>query len=89
VAPAPPDSGRVTSSKEIIYWNDVKDTKNIPELKEFVRQFPKSEFASLAKVRIANLEKSAAPEEIMETTKSVGPSRLSPVRASSAESGPS
>jgi uncharacterized caspase-like protein len=57
------DVERGQGTEELLFWSSVKDAKDPAELKEFVRQFPESKFAPLAKVRIAALEATGKPPE--------------------------
>ncbi len=42
---------------ELLYWNEVRDSKDIAALQSYITQYPTGSFAPLAKIRIANLRK--------------------------------
>lgn len=55
---------------EITFWESIKDSKSAEEIKAYLEQYPQGQFASLARARLATLEK---PQ-----TTSVAPATLRP-----------
>lgn len=52
---APSDGTAGASDIELIFWNDVKDSRNPEELEVFLQAFPDSVFAPLARLRLKAL----------------------------------
>ncbi|NNF76747.1 MAG: caspase family protein, partial [Rhizobiales bacterium] len=42
---------------ELLYWNEVRDSKDIDALQSYITQYPTGSFAPLARIRIATLRK--------------------------------
>ncbi len=55
LAPAVPTANE--KQIELLYWNEVRDSKDIAALQSYVTQYPTGSFAPLAKIRIAALRK--------------------------------
>ncbi|MEM8687038.1 MAG: caspase family protein [Pseudomonadota bacterium] len=54
---APPVPTANDKQIELLYWNEVRDSKDIAALQSYVTQYPTGSFAPLAKIRIAKLRK--------------------------------
>ncbi|MGH6768877.1 MAG: caspase family protein [Xanthobacteraceae bacterium] len=56
----PPASS--TPAYELAYWDSIKNTTNVHELEAYLKAYPNGAFVALAKLRIAELRRQAAPE---------------------------
>jgi uncharacterized caspase-like protein len=59
VAPSAKSGAAPSSQMEIVYWNSVKDSDNIAQLRSYLAQFPQGMFAPLADIKIRGLENKA------------------------------
>jgi uncharacterized caspase-like protein len=59
-AATPPPAG--SAEFELAYWNSIKDSANVVEFESYLKAYPNGAFAALARLRIAELKKRAAPE---------------------------
>jgi len=62
--PAPPAGPPASPppDNESLFWQSIREGKDVASFKEYLRRWPEGVFAELAKRRIAELEKAAAPE---------------------------
>ena len=71
VAKAAPDN-----TAEIAFWNSVKDSGDMRELKSYLTRFPNGVFAGLARARVAKLEreiKTVAPKTVAKALAAAAP----------------
>jgi hypothetical protein len=47
---------------ELMYWESIKDSKNVADFRAYLGKYPKGEFSGLASNRVDYLARSAAPE---------------------------
>ncbi|MGI9412245.1 MAG: hypothetical protein ACR2PM_01150 [Hyphomicrobiales bacterium] len=52
---------------EVVFWQSVKDSEDIREFEEYLKQFPDGTFAGLARIKINKLKKAAAAPKPAET----------------------
>jgi formylglycine-generating enzyme required for sulfatase activity len=57
VTPAPPPPG--APDGEVVFWQSIRDSKSAADFKAYLDRWPQGTFAELARLRIAQLEKSA------------------------------
>jgi uncharacterized caspase-like protein len=64
VEPAPPARpGAPSAEYETLFWQSIKDSRNVADFKAYLERYPSGVFAPLARIRIAALERAAAEEE--------------------------
>jgi uncharacterized caspase-like protein len=51
-----------TPAYELAYWDSIKNTTNVQELEAYLKAYPNGAFVALAKLRIAELRRQAAPQ---------------------------
>jgi hypothetical protein len=62
-APPPPGSPAVDPRQfELMYWESIKDSKNVADFRAYLSKYPKGEFSGLASNRVDSLAKPAAGE---------------------------
>jgi hypothetical protein len=63
VAAPPPGTSAVDPKQfELMYWESIKDSKNVADFQAYLSKYPKGEFSGLASNRVDYLTRSAAPE---------------------------
>jgi hypothetical protein len=63
VATPPPGSSAVDPKQfELMYWESIKDSKNVADFRAYLSKYPQGEFSGLASNRVDYLTRSAAPE---------------------------
>ena len=78
--PAPPAASGPSPDSEVVFWQSIKDSKSAADYKAYLEKWPQGTFASLARLRIAELEKAAAvtppaPEKPAPPAAPAGPPR--------------
>jgi hypothetical protein len=58
--PAPPTTAAGGADRDVVFWTSVKDSRNPALLQAYLDQFPQGTFASLARIMIADLQRTAA-----------------------------
>ena len=87
--PPPPGLPPVDARQfELMYWESIKDSKNVADFQAYLSKYPKGEFSGLATNRVDYLAKSAAPENTRPAVATVKPSPAMPSAASRAASAP-
>jgi hypothetical protein len=62
-APPPPGLPPVDPRQfELMYWQSIKDSKNVADFRAYLSKYPNGEFSGLASNRVDSLAKSAQPE---------------------------
>lgn len=60
---APVTAPVTTGSHEALFWETIKDSDNAEDFRAYLKQFPQGTFASLALIRLLDLEKSSRQDE--------------------------
>jgi hypothetical protein len=87
--PPPPGLPPVDARQfELMYWESIKDSKNVADFQAYLSKYPKGEFSGLATNRVDYLAKSAAAESTRPALATVKPSPAMPSAASRAAPAP-
>jgi formylglycine-generating enzyme required for sulfatase activity len=62
-APEKPPPPPAPADQESLFWQSIKDGRNVAHFREYLRRWPAGVFAALARDKIAEIEKAAAEEE--------------------------
>ncbi len=62
VLSSPVSSPSRNDALELVFWEEVKDSKNVAFLQSYIRQYPKGTFVYLAKAKMEVLQRQSEPE---------------------------
>jgi uncharacterized caspase-like protein len=87
-SPSPPASREPAQSDEHLFWQSIKDSKNAADYKAYLAKYPQGTFAELAKIRLAEIEKTAVVTPHVPGKPEMRPAApVAPKRTSTYESG--
>jgi hypothetical protein len=87
VAPTAPPSSADPQAMELAFWNSIKDSKSGDDYREYLRKYPKGNFAGLARNRIKMMEPPAPDRKVATVTPPTPPDTPGKIAVTSATFG--
>jgi hypothetical protein len=76
-----PQAASGPSSREMAYWENVKNSGSVQELQSYIERFPSGEFVAIARSRIASMGKSPATDMAALTARPAAAAPAAPLPA--------